>query len=46
MASDESAVSHGGVNCVKKDHIFGQCINISFELEQNAITKTQMFFVS
>lgn len=53
MATDECSVSlweEGGAverNCVKKEHIiFGQCINTSFELHQNAITKTQMFFVS
>lgn len=35
-------------NCVKKSTFFflGQCVNISFELQQNAITETQMFFVS
>lgn len=45
MATDESAVSHLEEIVLKRPH-FGQCINISFELNQNAITKTQMFFVS
>lgn len=31
---------------LKKAHFFGHSINISFELQQNAITETQMFFVS
>lgn len=38
----------GGWRIVLKNStiFFGYYINISFELQQNAITETQMFFVS